>query len=438
MGNSKLLAVADSIEDPFALTFKTYNNGSNGLDYQSTDDIFATNTHLYITTGGGSTGLLYHSLPLQAPVNFNHYSSQGHSQLKDNNTRSVLVDNNNLYVTSWGGGLSVLKQGADQFTNYLASAHGLKENYLTGLFVSGNTYYVGTNLFGIDISTDGGTSWQAFTTGGTIVNAILAAGSTVYAGTDGGLSVATRVGSQWDKSLTGKVYGVFNVPGNGMSHGTLYAATASGLSVSNDSGQTWKSYAAGSIVSSSSKVNDVFVSGDTAYIATDKGLATANTQNPTTLSFTPVTGFNGKDIGKVFVVNGDLYATTTTGLYIVKLSDLNTIGSAYLTGDTLNDVFVTKDHIYVATDNGVQVSNATGDISFAPSSLNKHVNGIFFSGSKLYAATTAGIYTANTGGTDWSSIALVGTKDDNVLAIFVAGSTVYAATEQHGFININR
>ena len=85
------------------------------------------------------------------------------------------------------------------------TADGLGEGYVFGVFVDGSTVYAGT-AGGLSISTDGGATFTTRTEadglGSVGVKAVVAVGSTVYAGTYGGLSISTDGGATFTKRTT--------------------------------------------------------------------------------------------------------------------------------------------------------------------------------------------------------------------------------------------
>jgi len=79
------------------------------------------------------------------------------------------------------------------FTNKTI-ANGLGSNMINSVYFNGNTIYAGTDG-GLSISTDGGASFTNKTTsnglGSNMINSVYFNGNTIYAGTDGGLSIST-------------------------------------------------------------------------------------------------------------------------------------------------------------------------------------------------------------------------------------------------------
>ena len=78
------------------------------------------------------------------------------------------------------------------FTNY-TTANGLGNNIVYGVYASGSSIYAATDG-GLSISTDAGSSWTTYTTtdglGDDVVGGVYASGSSICAATEGGLSIA--------------------------------------------------------------------------------------------------------------------------------------------------------------------------------------------------------------------------------------------------------
>jgi hypothetical protein len=79
------------------------------------------------------------------------------------------------------------------FTNY-TTTNGLGTNTVNAVYAIGSTIYAATDG-GLSISSNGGTRFTNYNSsnglGSNTVNAVYAIGSTIYAATSGGLSIAT-------------------------------------------------------------------------------------------------------------------------------------------------------------------------------------------------------------------------------------------------------
>jgi hypothetical protein len=149
-------------------------------------------------------------------------------------------------------------------------------NDIYNVFASGSTIYAGTRG-GLSISSDGGTTWATKTTanglGNNRVSGVYVSGSTVYAATQGGgLSISSNGGATWANKTTANGLGSNYVNGVFTSGSTVYAATDGGLSISSDGGATWANKTTANGLGNNI-VWGVFTSGSTVYAATIGGLS---------------------------------------------------------------------------------------------------------------------------------------------------------------------
>jgi hypothetical protein len=164
-------------------------------------------------------------------------------------------------------------------------------HYITKVNTVGSSIFLSSNGYGLDVSTDGGGTWNTFTKaanglGSDSLNGVAVSGSTLYAATnDAGVSVSTDGGLSWTTHQTfwGGGYGNLRVRGIAVSGSTVYAATGGGgLAVSYDGGTTWTGYTSASglgSVPSNSAVNDqncVVVTGGKVYVGTSSGIFVGN------------------------------------------------------------------------------------------------------------------------------------------------------------------
>ena len=97
-------------------------------------------------------------------------------------------------------------------------------------------------------------------------------GATLYAATNGGLSVSTNGGTSWTNYTTAQGLASNSVKGVWVSGTKILAATSAGLSVSTNGGSSWTNYATSQGLAGSSG-QAVFVSGSTIYVGTSGGLS---------------------------------------------------------------------------------------------------------------------------------------------------------------------
>ena len=154
-------------------------------------------------------------------------------------TKGALVLSFSLVVALVGIVIATPAHASSLLFSNTTTADGLGNNGVRGVQAVGSSVYAATNG-GLSISTDGGATFTNRTTANGLVNntvnGVFAVGSSVYAATSGGLSITTDGGASFTNSTTTNglgnniVYGVYVVGS------TAYAATAGGLSISGASG----------------------------------------------------------------------------------------------------------------------------------------------------------------------------------------------------------
>lgn len=109
-----------------------------------------------------------------------------------------------LLVGGLGAASTSPAHATPTFTNTTSISSGLGDNMTYGVYAVGSTIYAATEG-GLSISTNGGTTFTNYTTadglGNNIVYGVYAVGSTIYAATHGGLSISIGVGSQGEELL---------------------------------------------------------------------------------------------------------------------------------------------------------------------------------------------------------------------------------------------
>ena len=116
---------------------------------------------------------------------------------------------------------------------------GLKGNAITALYVGGANIYAGTDSGSVCLSTNNGTNWIKTNIGQTndYVDALLAIGTNIFAGTWNGVYLSTNNGTNWTPVLQG--FPNFIVYALAISGINILAATYWGLYLSTDNGTNW-------------------------------------------------------------------------------------------------------------------------------------------------------------------------------------------------------
>jgi len=322
----------------------------------------------------------------------NTYYANCNSDINIVCTGVTVVSGQTIYAGTAGCGLSVSTNSGASFQTFTSANCGLADDIINGVYASGSNIYVATQPFnqngGLSVSSNGGANWTNYTTatsgfGSNTVYGVYASGGVIYAATAGGLSVFNA--GTWTNYTTAQglgsntVYGVY-------SDGTyIYAATAGGLSIAPISTHFWTNYTTGlGSYLGSYAVYGVYVSGGNIYAATVGGL-----------SISPVPTSPGPPLTGVSFTN-----------YAEPLDGVTMSGGNYLTG-----VYVGTD-IYAATYlKGLSYSPlpptaaSWNNITTATSGFGSNtVNGVYASGTDVYAATAGGLSISVNSGATWSNI----------------------------------
>jgi hypothetical protein len=280
------------------------------------------------------------------------------------------------------------------------TANGLGSNNIFGVYAVGNTVYASTQG-GLSISTDGGTSFSNKTTtnglADNFVFGVSAVGSTIYVGTFGGLSISTDGGASFtnkkiaDGLGSNMVYGVYAVGS------TVYAATTGGLSISTDGGSSFTNKTTANGLGNNT-VYGVYVVGNTVYAATTGGLSISTDGGSTFTNKTTTNGLGNNVVFGVYAVGSTVYAATDGGLSVTTdggATFTNKTTSNGLGSNNLYGVYAIGSTVYVATKGGLSISTDGGS-SFtnkttANGLVSNTVKGVYTSGSTIYAATNSGL-----------------------------------------------
>lgn len=315
------------------------------------------------------TAGLVGSSPAQATISGLTFSNRtlANSSLVDNRVRAVYAIDDTIYAGaepfSGPGGLSISSNGGGTFSTRNMT-NGLGSNNVYGVYTVGSTVYAATDG-GVSLSTDGGTSFtnrSRANTGNTLgsnqVNGVYVTDDTIYAATGNGLSISINSGATFVNRRTGdglgnnQVYAVYAVGS------TVYAATTGGLSISTDGGSTFSNRNTSNGLGNN-QVYGVYAVGSTVYAATNGGLSISTDGGSTFTNRTTSNGLGNNRVNGVYAVGSTVYAATNSGLSIS--TNGGSTFTNYTTADGLGDnyvngVYATGATVYAATNGGVSVS----------------------------------------------------------------------------------
>ena len=199
-------------------TNKTY---INGLGCNAVNGVFASGGTIYAAT---SCGL---SISTNGGTSFvNRTPADG---LGGIGTSNVFTDKGVIYVGT-SGGLSISTNDGLTFTNR-TTANGLGANSVTDVLISDGVIYAGTNN-GVSISTNDGLTFTYKTAGvASGLYDLYVSGGVIYAAAAQGVFISTDGGNSFSQETAANGLGNSMAFGVHVSGSTLYAGTLGGLSI---------------------------------------------------------------------------------------------------------------------------------------------------------------------------------------------------------------
>jgi len=283
------------------------------------------------------------SLPLTSAAN----------GLQGNVIYDCYVLGSNIYAST-DGGLSISKDSGLTWSTLVQS---IKSSFA----FTGNKVYAASDISGIYVSFNNGSTWVNKTTENglpsNIVHHVIKTGSVLYAGTDNGLAISTNDGSNWKTILKDIPIRRISVSGT-----YIYAATPNGVQISSNSGITWINKTVGQGLGSNS-VNGIFSSTGTTnvYAATYDGVS-ISTNRGTSWSNKLNNGLGSNIITGVYYSSGTIYAATIGGLSSSTNGGTSWVNKTVTDGlgdNYVYNVFLFGNTIYASTNYGLSVYDST-------------------------------------------------------------------------------
>ncbi|MDP4117261.1 MAG: T9SS type A sorting domain-containing protein [Bacteroidota bacterium] len=252
---------------------------------------------------------------------------------------------------------------------------------------NGTNLFAGTNLYGVYISTNNGTSWKAVNTGLTNkdIHTLTASGTNIFAGTNNGVYLSTNNGTSWSQiGLTNKSVQSLAISGTNIFAGTY---------------------------------------GDLVYLSTDNGtswtkMGTMSDDFIMSLAISGTNIFAGTIYGGVFLStnNGTNWTAVNTGMAARFIMCLVTSGTNLYAGTWLRGLFL-------STNNG----SSWNQIGL----YHSPVRSLVIYGTNFFAGTDAGIYLSTNNGTGWTAVN-TGLRDTNVIKLAISGNYLFECTMGNG------
>ncbi len=254
----------------------------------------------------------------------------------------------------------------------------LEGGSVPALLELGGRVYAGTGLRGVFASTDGGTTWREANNGmgNLLVNALVAAGGNILAGTNAGIYRSADGAQSW--TLTG----ADNLAVRSLlaSSVGLFAGTTTGrIFRSSDNGVSWVERGA---VPASPSVLALVALGENLFAGTARGL------------------FRSADQGQSWMAAGALLPTNTVPqVFALAVSGNTLFAGTNLNTDANNNPLP---QVYFSSDNGQSWAAVGNTIRIPLAGLTNglpNVNALSIDGTTIYAATSFGAVVYN--GQEW-------------------------------------
>ncbi|MGA2295954.1 MAG: T9SS type A sorting domain-containing protein [FCB group bacterium] len=359
----------------------------------------------------------------------------------DTNVQAVAILNNKIFVGTEYYGLFITTNEGNTWTakdSGLVNYNNIPVENIYCFGVKGNYIFAGTMDEGIYLSTDFGNSWNHKTNGFTnaYVLQIVIQDNTVFACVGGGIYHTTNNGDKWDtlsrnisftwiSSLA--INGNFMFAGSPDNWGSLYK--------SSDYGKTWNNIGFNDTI-----INSVVIINNNIYLGTSKGIffSTDNGNNWTAknsglaFSYDLTLAVNGNEIiagtqdGGIYLTtdNGDNWKAKNTGLVKTYAHSMAINGNEIFVGTGNYDE---GGGIFKTTDNGNSWEAKFGGL---------YENGVWavaIGNNHIFAGTAREvIYSSTDDGETWKNLGSPGQTHLDILSLALNDSYLFAGAYDGG------
>lgn len=291
-------------------------------------------------------------------------------------TMAVVVDSEGRIFVGTTSGVCVSSDGGDSFITK-TTAHGLGNNYISGLAIDSLDNIYVTSSGGLSISSDHGASFVNRTTAnGLYSNSVTGiyvdtnskihismysygVGQAVGISTDGGTSFVSTVipGANGKHTLRAIVTD---------SNGNIYAGTDQGVAVSTNGGNSYTIMGAEHGLESDAMISSIHIDANNKIYASDlvRGLYMSNDFGNTFIADTLFQETGGGSYGEPFVTSDNIYLPSNSGLFILKKDTrelMRLTKSDGLPSNQVSGVVKSEDGtLYILTDVGISITHDQG------------------------------------------------------------------------------
>lgn len=387
-------------------------------------------------------------------ISFNNLYSQ--SQWNESNGTysgvftSIINDGNTFFAASEKG----ISYSTDNGTNWSQINNGLSNVNVKSISKLGSNFFAGTNGGGVFYSNDNGNNWVQRNTGlpsNVIVYAVAISGNRVYIGTHlNGMYWSDNNGLSWSKLIA------FPIPVSSTvryikANGTNVYAIVDGVSLvqSNDFGLTWQYFTYNNMMSLAA-VTSVSITPNKFYISTINGAYEYIGGNLNLISSGNISNIVANDNLILVVKSNGLYKSTNNGLnWSLLNTNINYSENQYISSIFMNDTAImcgtNYSRICLSNDIGVTWKVVNTNIYDSTSYNNfqsRAVSDILYKDSKLYAATSGGVYVSEDFGNSWSiknniSISKFIFSNNDIYSISFSGDILHSNNNFESFTNLH-
>ncbi|MFH0988474.1 MAG: cohesin domain-containing protein [bacterium] len=308
--------------------------------------------------------------------------------------------------------------------------------------VSGTSLFAGTDG-GVFLSTNNGTIWTSVGLTNTIVRDLAVSGMNLFAGTwGGGVFLSTNNGTIWtavNTGLTNTSVVSLAISSNGVGGTNLFAGTSGGVFLSSNNGSSWTAVNTGL---TNTFVCDLAVSGTNLFAGTYSGGIFLSTNNGTswTAVNTGLTDSYDRYVRALAVSGTNIFAGTFTGVFLSTNNGTSwTAVNTGLTNTSVNTLAVSGTNILAGINGGVFLStdNGTSWTATITGLTNAYVRALAVSGTNLFAGTDGGVFLSTNNSISWIA-ASTGLTNAYVNALGVSSTNLFAGTSGNGvFLSTN-
>lgn len=306
-----------------------------------------------------------------------------------------------------------------------AQTNGPHLGYINAVVAGGNYLWAGTND-GLYLSENNGVSWSFAGLDNYEVLSLLIKDSNLYAGTRNGIFRSPDSAVTWtavNNGLTSNVVSSLVIMDTCILAGTM----GGGVFLTADNGGNWVQMNNGL---SSNSVHSILVVDTNIFLSTHLGGVFKSTDRCATWTQKNV-GLVNKDISAIAYNGVTLFAATAAGIY--KSTNLATNwGSPTYTGNAFTSVTVNAGILYVGQVTSGVLSSANGGASWSSCNQglsSKDIHLLYTVGTDTYAGTGKGLFRRTSNAGSWASR---GITSPDIIEMTSLGQKVFACTYGYG------